>query len=97
MQKISRSKLTKLIVVTAPSLVQHVLRINRVNSDTQAERLSICAGCPSQLAQPCTPGGKRFCCGGFMQAVSAGPGCGCVLKILSASKRPRCPQGHWPV
>jgi len=93
---LSPRKIVKLMLFSPPSIVMHVLKIGKVDSETQAERLTICAECPSKLAQPCKPNGHLYCCGDLMQAVSVGPGCGCVLRILSARKKAKCPQGHWP-
>jgi len=79
----------------APELVMSVLQIGKCDSDLQAQRLEVCAACPSDLAKPCWPGAKKHCCGGMMKAVTAGTACGCVLKRLASRRRNLCPKGHW--
>ena len=89
------AKIRKLATVAVPSIVKNFLGIGTVSSLEQAERLKICAQCPDKLAVPCVEGGRRQCCGGLLQAVNPGPGCGCVLTNLTQQRKGTCPRGHW--
>jgi hypothetical protein len=70
-----------------------LLRIDRVDDDTQAARLAICDACPVVVRK----NGQPHRCGPMYESwkQQGGSTCGCLLNLKARDRQQECPQGKW--
>jgi len=93
--KPARPSLPARIAAAGASVVKtQVLRIDRVDDESFAARLAVCAACPDAVLKD----GKPHRCGPIYAAwkQEGGATCGCLLELKARDKTQACPQGKWP-